>query len=110
MAYPAPAAPAIPLDEICESLAHNCLALRDARLLRDDSNFQALTFRSHQIFYVRFWAEQELNVTVTTGSLQRSFNCSRSRVNAALENGLDPPKQRGRHLVFSPDLEADILA
>jgi hypothetical protein len=45
MAKPSDGAPAIPPEELCERLSHNCLDPRTTRALLQDPNFQQLQFR-----------------------------------------------------------------
>jgi hypothetical protein len=40
----------------------------------------------------------------------RAFHCSRCAVRSALENGLNPPKSRARHLAVDAESDATILA
>jgi transposase len=102
-------APAIPLEEICERLSHNCLSPRFARTLREDPNFAQLQYRAHQIFYVFVWARDELDIPISIGGLERSFNCSHATVQRALKSGWDAPKPRGRHAALPAEAESEIL-
>lgn len=110
MAVPVHGAPAIPLDDLWEGLCSNCLSVCHARHLREDEQFAQLRWRSHQIFYIYTWASEQLGIQISRGSLRRAFNCSQSTVSAALQNGFDEPKPRGRHLAINAESEADILA
>jgi hypothetical protein len=42
--------------------------------------------------------------------LARTFDCHATRVKAALANGFEGPKSRGRHLAFDEDSEQEILS
>jgi hypothetical protein len=52
MSVSTPTAAAIPIDKICESLAHHGFSDSDSHALRDDPIFQGLSWRCHQIYHV----------------------------------------------------------
>jgi hypothetical protein len=79
------------------------------RALERQPDFAELQFRAHQICFVQDFAQREANHTLSIHQLSKAFECQPGRVKAALENGLEPPKVRGRHFAFDDDSEAEIL-
>jgi hypothetical protein len=109
MAKPCVGTPAISREILYEALSQTCLSSRNARPVLDDPIFPSLQFRSHQIFFVFTFERDELQIPISRGGLERAFNCSRSTVQRALENGWNTPTSRGRHPAMHPESEAKIL-
>jgi hypothetical protein len=103
------AAATIPSEELLLSLAQYCLTERMVRALQRESDFAELEFRAHQICFVQNFSEREANHTLSTNQISKAFGCSPSRVKAALVNGLEPPKVRGRHPAIDEGSETEIL-
>jgi hypothetical protein len=104
-----PAAPAIPHEELLPKLLQYCLSERMTRVLQCEPGFDQLRFRSHQIYFVKDFAQRNGGQDLLIHQLSRAFGCDADRVKAALENGLNDPKVRGRHFAFDDKSEIQIL-
>jgi hypothetical protein len=109
MASSTPAAPAIPHEELLPQLQKYCFSERMVRLLQREPVFGELQYRPHQIYFVHDFALRNNHPELSTRQLSRAFGCDIQRVKAALENGLNEPKVRGRHFAFDDDSEVQIL-
>jgi hypothetical protein len=74
-----------------------------------ESAFGELRYRSHQIYFVHDFAKWNGDRVLSVHQFSRVFGCDAGRVKAALANGLNEPKLRGRHFAFSDDSETEIL-
>jgi hypothetical protein len=54
-------------------------------------------------------AELRHNIPVSINPLMKAFACQRSRVQAALAQGMDEPGQRGKHIGVDQVREQQIL-
>jgi hypothetical protein len=79
------------------------------QMLQRESIFGELQYRSHQIYFVHDFALRNGNPELSPHQLSTAFGCSLTRVKAALDNGLNDPKVRGRHFAFDDDSEVQIL-
>jgi hypothetical protein len=102
--------PAIPLEILWNDLDQYCFSERSIRILQRCEDFPGLQFQSHQLFTGHQFTLRELGTETSIGSVKRVFNCPRASMKNAQRNGLQPPKQRGRHNVMPDDSEAHILA
>jgi hypothetical protein len=108
MAKPCPAAPALPLEFLWESLHQNCRGDRTLRALQQDPEFPKARFRAYQIFDIANRAPRQCEIDISINSLARAFNCSDYAVRSALKNGFDHPISRGRHLALDAISDASI--
>jgi hypothetical protein len=53
-----PAAPAIPYEELLSQLLQYCLSERMTQILQREPDFDQLRFRSHQIYFVKDFAQR----------------------------------------------------
>jgi hypothetical protein len=104
-----PAAAAIPSEELLPSLTQYCLTERMIHALQREPGFAELELRAHQICFVQNFSGRQTNHTLSINRLSKAFGCSPSDVKAALANGLEPPKVRGRQLAIGQGSEAEIL-
>jgi hypothetical protein len=104
-----PAVPAIPHEKLLPRLLQYCLSERMTRMLQREPDFDQLRFRSYQIFFVKDLAQRNDRKHFSIHQLSRAFGCDAGRVKAALENGLNDPKLRGRHFAFDEESEIQIL-
>jgi hypothetical protein len=100
---------AIALEIILPHLEIFCLPDQVCRFLQGDSDFRRLECRCHQITFVRDIAESRYNIPVFTNALAKAFDCPRSRVKAALEHGMNPPRQRGKQTALDEHRERQII-
>jgi hypothetical protein len=104
-----PAAPAIPHEELLPQLLQYCLSERMARMLQREPDFDQLRFRSHQIYFVKDFAQRNDGQDLSIHQLSRAFGCDAGQIKAALENSLNDRKVRGRHFAFDDESEIQIL-
>jgi hypothetical protein len=103
------AVPAIPHEELLLQLQQYCFSDRMVRMLQREPIFGELQYWSHQIYIVHDFALRNGNPELSPRQFSRAFGCSLTRVKAALDNGLNDPKLRGRHFAFDDDSEVEIL-
>jgi hypothetical protein len=58
---------------------------------------------------VQNFAQREGNQALSIMQLSRAFGCQPIRVRATLDNGLEAPKVRDRHMAVDENSEAEIL-
>jgi hypothetical protein len=58
---------------------------------------------------VQNFAQREDNQTLSIMQLSRAFGYQPTRVKATLDNGLEAPKVRGRHMAVDENSEAENL-
>jgi hypothetical protein len=109
MASSTPPAPAIPHEELLQALQQHYFSERVARALQREPDFEGLLYRAHQICFVAHFARETLGQELSVNQLARAFGCHLNRIKAALANGFEEAKTRGRHMVFDGNSEADIL-
>jgi hypothetical protein len=97
------------LENILPRLEIFCLRDQVWRFLRGGSDFRRLESRCHQIAFVRDIAEWRYNISRSTNALAKAFDCPRFRVKSALQHGMDPPGQRGKHTALDDDRERQII-
>jgi hypothetical protein len=78
-------------------------------MLQDELSFGELKYGSHQIYFVHDFALRNPDEELSVRQLPRVFGCDGGRVKAALDNGLNDPKVRGRRFAFDDDSEIEIL-
>jgi formamidopyrimidine-DNA glycosylase len=103
MASSTPAAPAIPHEELLPSLQQHCFSQRVARALQREPGFEDLLYRAHQSCFVAHFARETTGQELSVNQLAQAFGCHSNRIKAALVNGFEQPKTRGRHMAFDPD-------
>jgi hypothetical protein len=64
MAKPSPAAPALPLEFLWESLHQNCLGDRTLRAPQQDPEFPKARFRAHHIFDIANRAPRQCEIDI----------------------------------------------
>jgi hypothetical protein len=104
-----PAAPAIPHKELLPQPLQYCLSERMTRILQREPSFDQLRFRSHQIYFVKDFAQRNGGQDLSLSQLSKAFRCDADRVKTALENSLNDLKVRGRHFAFDDESEIQIL-
>jgi hypothetical protein len=104
-----PAAPAIPHEELLPQLLQYCSSERMTRMLQREPGFDQLRFRSHQIYFVKGFAQRNGGQDLSIYQLSRAFTYDAGRVKAALENGLNDSKVPGHHFAFDDESEIQIL-
>jgi hypothetical protein len=78
-------------------------------MLQREPGFDQLRFRSHQIYFVKDFAQRNSGQDLSMRQLSRAFECDAGRVKTALENSLNDSKVRGRHFAFDNESEVQIL-
>jgi hypothetical protein len=104
-----PAAPAIPHEELLPQLLQYCLNERMTGMLHREPGFDQLRFRSHQIYFVKDFAQRNSGQDLSIHQLSREFVCDAGQVKSALQNSLNDPKVCGRHFAFDDKAEIQIL-
>jgi hypothetical protein len=102
-------AAAVPLEILLPYLAEFCNPKSVFKFLRKDETFQTIEFRYRQITYVSDIAEFQSNIPISINALTRAFNRPWSRVKSALDQQLDLPGYRGKHIALDPDHGQQIL-
>jgi hypothetical protein len=77
-------------------------------MLQREPIFGELQYRSHQIYFIHDFALRNGDPELSPLQLSRAFGCSLPRIKAALDNGLNDSKVRGRHFAFDDDSEIQI--
>jgi hypothetical protein len=80
------------------------------RTLHCETGFVELQYRSYQICFVSNFARDKVDQEISVAQLVLAFECHANRIKAALANGLEGLKVRGRHPVFDEDSGGEILA
>jgi hypothetical protein len=104
-----PAAPAILHEKLLPSLQQYCFNERMVRAFQREPGFDQLQYQSHQIYFLQNFAQREGNQALSIMQLSRAFRCQPIRVKAALDNRLEAPKVRGRHMAIDENSKAEIL-
>jgi hypothetical protein len=104
------AAPAIHLDVLISCLDQHYLNTWILHLLKHDEEFQALTFRYHQIYYMYDFATSKLNTPISLSAIKRIFQYHRTYITQALAHSLKPLQARGCHLAINDEMEQKLLA
>jgi hypothetical protein len=77
--------------------------------LQREPGFGQLQYRSHQICFVQNFAQREGNQTLSIMQVSSAFGYQPIRVKAALNNRLEEPKVRDRHMAIDKNSEVEIL-
>jgi hypothetical protein len=77
--------------------------------LQREPGFGELQYRSHQICFVADFVCQTAGQELSVNQLAKAFECHPARVKAALANGFEEPKNRGRDSAFDDESEGEIL-
>jgi hypothetical protein len=101
---------AVPDEELLSSLQKYCFNEWMARTLQREPSFGDLLYRSHQICFVADAAQETAGQQLSVDQLARPFECRPARSKAALANGFEKLKSRGRYSAFKDDSESEILA
>jgi hypothetical protein len=103
------AAPAIPYEKLLSGLQQYCFNDQMVRALQREPGFRQLQCRLHQICFVQNFAQREDNQTLLIVQFFRAFEYQPIRVKAMLDNRLEMPKVRVRHIEIDENSEAGIL-
>jgi hypothetical protein len=103
------AAPAISLERLISTLEKYCFSELTLRVLQREPGVESLSYRSHQIYFVKEFAQRHEGRALSLRQLSRTFECDGARVKAALKNGLSDPETRGRHSAFDDASELEII-
>jgi hypothetical protein len=102
-------APALPFEAIRQRLADLGFCPRDIRALAEQTEFPRIPFRSHQLCFLRDYANDILKHPIGTKALAELFEMSERTVRRNLVQGPQAPGPLGRHLALDDESEAGLV-